>query len=192
MGTRWQRWPAPVYSAFLISIGGEIGARARRRHADCASLNDLTRFYAESINLNVACAIRVNDVGSESTLELHKVLCGNLQPDLTILLDSNPVLSVGRARRRNRRSPRDENRFEQETQEFLARVRAGYLSIAKREPQRVVTVDARGTPSQTHRAIAGIARERLELGKREASLLKRRRNGDRLGFSHALGTKERE
>src|SRR5436309_6613452 len=32
-------------------------------------------------------------LGSESVLDLHRVLCGNLQPDLTILLDSNPAMS---------------------------------------------------------------------------------------------------
>jgi dTMP kinase len=32
-------------------------------------------------------------LGSEAVLELHRVLCGDLQPDLTILLDSNPVMA---------------------------------------------------------------------------------------------------
>jgi dTMP kinase len=105
-------------------------------------------------------------LGSAVVLELHRVLCGNLQPDLTILMESNPVLSVGRARRRNQRamqkpSPSDENRFELETQAFFGRVREGYRGIAKREPQRVVTVDARGTPAQTHRAIMEIVEQRL-------------------------------
>src|SRR5271165_7012324 len=42
-------------------------------------------------------------LGSEAVRELHRVLCGDLQPDLTILLDSNPHASVSRARRRNKR-----------------------------------------------------------------------------------------
>src|ERR1700722_1732404 len=97
-------------------------------------------------------------LGSEAVLELHRVLCGNLQPDLTILMESNLGLSLGRARSRNQRVSKDgkhgdENRFELETQAFFARVRDGYRAIAKREPQRVVTVDARGTPGQTHRMI---------------------------------------
>jgi dTMP kinase len=105
-------------------------------------------------------------LGSAAVLELHRVLCGNLQPDLTILMESNPVLSVGRARRRNQRamqkpSSSDENRFELETQAFFGRVREGYRGIAKREPQRVVTVDARGTPAQTHRAIMEIVEQKL-------------------------------
>ena len=71
--------------------------------------------------------------------ELHRVLCGNLQPDLTILLDSDAAASVNRARLRNKRDSKsasrghDENRFEQETRAFFARVHEGYLAIAKRE-----------------------------------------------------------
>ena len=109
-------------------------------------------------------------LGSESVLELHRVLCGNLQPDLTILLDSNPAMSVGRARRRNKRASNkavrghtDENRFEQENRVFFARVRDGYLAIAKRESERVVVVNAQGTPEQTHRRIVEAVQQRLKL-----------------------------
>ena len=109
------------------------------------------------------------NLGSEGVRELHRVLCGNLQPDLTVLLDSNPQSSVRRARRRNRRASKnagrghDENRFEQETQAFFARVREGFAAIAKREPGRVVTVDARGTPAQTHEKIIEIVHRKLKL-----------------------------
>lgn len=108
-------------------------------------------------------------LGSDAVRELHRVLCGNLQPDLTILLDSDPAASVGRARRRNKRVSRaaggrgDENRFEQEKQAFFFRVHEGYLKIAKREPERVVVVDARGTPVRTHAAIRELVRKRLRI-----------------------------
>jgi dTMP kinase len=106
-------------------------------------------------------------LGSEPVRELHRVLCGDLQPDLTILMDSNPHASVNRARRRNRSASKnsgrshDENRFEQETRSFFGRVRDGYLAIAKREPERVVVVDARGTPEQTHQKIVEILSSKL-------------------------------
>lgn len=109
-------------------------------------------------------------LGSEAVRELHRVLCGNLQPDLTILLDSNAALSVSRARRRNQRSAKtakhghgDENRFEQETRAFFTRVRDGFAAIARREPGRVVTVDARGTPGQTHRRILEVVQRKIKL-----------------------------
>lgn len=108
-------------------------------------------------------------LGSEAVRALHRVLCGNLQPDLTLLLDSDPHASLQRARRRNERAlkagPRgqDENRFEQETRAFFARVREGFAAIAKREPARVVTVDARGTPTQTHVRIMEVVRRKFKL-----------------------------
>jgi len=113
-------------------------------------------------------------LGSDAVLELHRVLCGDLQPDLTILLDSDPAMSVGRARRRNRRASQhankgtakphaDENRFEQQSRVFFARVHDGYLKIAAREPQRVVGVDASGPPGQTHARILDIVHHKLKL-----------------------------
>jgi dTMP kinase len=110
-------------------------------------------------------------LGSEAVLELHRVLCGDLQPDLTILLESDPTMSIDRARRRNRRARSrsrgrgDENRFEQETRAFFARVREGYRMIALREPERVVVIDARGTPGQTHGRILEAVKGKLKLGR---------------------------
>lgn len=108
-------------------------------------------------------------LGSEPVRALHRVLCGDLQPELTILLDSDAYASVSRARRRNKRNSKsagrshDENRFEQETRAFFARVRDGFAAIARREPGRVVIVDARGTPGQTHAKIREVVQRKLKL-----------------------------
>jgi dTMP kinase len=106
-------------------------------------------------------------LGSSDVLELHRVLCGNLQPDMTLLLDSNAAASVSRARRRNKaaqsRAHGDENRFEQETRAFFNRVRDGYLAIAQREPGRVVIVDATSPPAQTHTRIVEAVGRKLQL-----------------------------
>lgn len=106
-------------------------------------------------------------LGSEKVLELHQILCGDLMPDLTILMDSDVATSVERARRRNRaRMPGgegDENRFEQESRAFFGRVRNAYLAIAARESKRVALVNARGTPEETHEQIMKAVRQRLKL-----------------------------
>lgn len=107
-------------------------------------------------------------VGSKPVLELHRILCGGLQPDLTILLENDLTASVDRARRRNRenaarRSHKDENRFEQENRAFFRRVRDAYLAIAERDKSRIVRLDARGTPSQTHAKIVELVGKRLRL-----------------------------
>lgn len=115
-------------------------------------------------------------LGSKAVLQLHEILCGNLQPDLTILLDNEAAFSVDRARRRNRKhkggrsekgperaAERDENRFEQESRAFFGRVRHAYLAIAHREPQRVHVINARGTPSETHADIMELVRKKLKI-----------------------------
>lgn len=111
-------------------------------------------------------------LGSKPVLELHKVLAGNLQPDLTIIMDSDANASVARARRRNKAhiktGDHDENRFEQESRAFFQRVRNGYLAIAAREPHRAVVVDARGTVQETHNKIVEIVRSKLKLALKVA------------------------
>jgi dTMP kinase len=114
-------------------------------------------------------------LGSGPVLELHRILCGDLKPDLTILMESDVAASVERARRRNNtRAGRnghgktDENRFEQESRAFFVRVRRAYLAIATREPQRVVVVNARGTAGETHARILEIVRQRLKLAAKTA------------------------
>jgi dTMP kinase len=106
-------------------------------------------------------------LGTDAVLELHRILCRGLQPDLTLLLDSNPHMSVSRARRRNRSASKNaghnENRFEEETRAFFARVGEGYMAIAKREPGRVAIIDARGTPGQTHQRIMEVVERKLKL-----------------------------
>ncbi len=108
-------------------------------------------------------------LGSKPVLELHRVLCGDLRPDLTILMDSDAAASVERARRRNQARSKpdtsDENRFEQESRAFFDRVHSAYLEIARREPERVFVVDARGTPDQTHAKILRIVRTKLALAQ---------------------------
>jgi len=114
-------------------------------------------------------------LGHEPVLALHRILCDNLWPELTILMDSDVAASVDRARRRNKtqtgkgdRAKSDENRFEQESRAFFGRVRNAYLAIAAREPQRIAVVDARGTPEETHRRIVDVVRRKLKLATKIA------------------------
>jgi dTMP kinase len=63
-----------------------------------------------------------------------------LQPDLTLLLDS--PLYVGMARARGRGNV---DRFESEQEAFFERVRQVYLDRAAAQPQRIKRVDASGS-----------------------------------------------
>lgn len=106
-------------------------------------------------------------LGCELVLQLHHSLCGDLQPDLTILMLSDPTRAVARARRRNadqsKQMEQDENRFEKENRAFHERVLAAYMAIAKRSPQRVAVVDAAAPIPQVQEKIARIVEQRLSL-----------------------------
>lgn len=62
---------------------------------------------------------------------------GDLQPDLTLLLDAPVETAMGRAGQRG-----DPDRIETERAEFFARARECYLTLAQAEPDRFVVIDA--------------------------------------------------
>ena len=104
-------------------------------------------------------------LGSERVLELHRLICGNLQPDLTLLLLPSLDASLARARRRNEKhaakTGQDENRFEQEQGEFFRRVWEKYREIARREPNRVVVIEGNLSIDEVHEQIVEAVSERL-------------------------------
>lgn len=103
-------------------------------------------------------------LGSDVVLKLHEVMCGGLQPDLTILLLPDFDASLARARRRNDRmqkSGKDESRFEREDEAFYRRVYDKYHEIAAREPLRVVTMEGDARIEEIHQRIVRVVEERL-------------------------------
>jgi dTMP kinase len=115
-------------------------------------------------------------LGTPPVRALHKLLCHDLDPDLTILMDSDVEASVARARRRNRSreskpgrsnthgkrsKSADESRFERENREFFERAHEAYLAIARREPGRVVVVNARKPIPYVQREIWNTVRDRI-------------------------------
>jgi dTMP kinase len=84
------------------------------------------------------------ELGSERILAMHRAVCNNLQPDLTLLLLPSLESSLERARRRNQRNTQkkgtDEGRFEREDDDFYRRIYQAYETIAAREPQRVTAI----------------------------------------------------
>ncbi len=74
---------------------------------------------------------------------LDTIVCAGLRPDLTILLDIDAATGVARARGRNNSRGLDrEARFENEAIAFHERVRQGYLTLARAEPDRIRIVEA--------------------------------------------------
>lgn len=86
---------------------------------------------------------------------LNDFATGGLVPDLTILLDVPVELGLERQK--------DRNRFEAESVEFHRKVRAGFLDLARLEPQRWVVIDASQTPEEVAGRMRRAVIERLQL-----------------------------
>lgn len=97
--------------------------------------------------------------------ELHRLLCGGLEPARTLLFELAPAESLARARRR--RSAAGEGRFEAEDLEFFERVARAYGEIAAREPERVRVIDASGTVEAVEARVWAAAEELLARPARE-------------------------
>jgi len=75
---------------------------------------------------------------------LHELVLEGLKPDITLLLDLSPETGLSRAWEQIGNGSRsgDETRFEKEALSFHEKIRAGYLELARLEPQRFRVIDA--------------------------------------------------
>jgi dTMP kinase len=105
-------------------------------------------------------------LGSERILTMHRTVCNNVQPDLTILLLPPLESSLHRARRRNQRHAQqagtDENRFEREGDKFYSRVYDQYREIARRDQNRIVVIADEAPIATIAQSILEVVRARLE------------------------------
>jgi dTMP kinase len=101
--------------------------------------------------IDVALLRRLNDMAS-----------GGIRPDLTILFDCPVEIALYRttARQLPTGVAHREDRFEREELEFHERVRAGFLELARAEPERFRIVDA-------SRSVAEIGQEIKNIVDRE-------------------------
>ena len=70
--------------------------------------------------------------------ELNTRSLDGLIPDITILLDIDPEIGLSRSTR----GENEETRFENKGIAFHERVRAGYIDLAARNPDRFIVIDA--------------------------------------------------
>lgn len=92
---------------------------------------------------------------------LHALEGLTLQPDLTLIFDIETGTALDRARNRDRTRRVDETRFEQEELEFHEKVRAGYLELARVDPERLVVINALGSPDEVHSRVLAAVRKHV-------------------------------
>ena len=123
-------------------------------HVLCDRFFDSTRVYqGASGNANEAL---LNS--------LERVICEDVWPDLTIIIDLDPRVGLARAAKR-RGENATPDRFEKETIALHDRRRNSYLALAKKEPDRCVVVDGSGTSEEVSKRIESVIQERLGLLK---------------------------
>lgn len=74
--------------------------------------------------------------------------CEGLKPDLTLLLDVRPDVAAARMRRREAATNTSADRIELAGDDFHSRLRAGFLELAKAEPDRMKVIDANGSSDE--------------------------------------------
>jgi dTMP kinase len=103
-------------------------------------------------------------VDKELISTLYRLMLGDLMPDLTLLLDLSVKTGLRRAWRRisNSATAETESRFENEDLSFHERVRAGYLQLARQEPNRFCLIDAGQDETSVWQQIKAILSARRE------------------------------
>ncbi|MCD2255445.1 dTMP kinase [Agrilactobacillus fermenti] len=123
-------------------------AAARRQHmaevVEPALAADQIVFSDRFVDSSVAYQGAGHEVGEQAVYNLNLFATKGLLPDLTLLLDG-PV-EVGLQRIQKYRQNQND-RLDQETLAFHERVRASYLRLAAKYPQRIVVIDATQTLS---------------------------------------------
>ena len=90
----------------------------------------------------------------EFITRLEDIVLDRTRPDLTLILDLPAERGLERAAKR-RSGQGAPDRFEGEQVEFHRRVREGFLTIARDEPERVMTIDATQSMAEITARIAG-------------------------------------
>ena len=85
--------------------------------------------------------------------QLNHLATGGLQPHLTLWLDLPPEVGLARSGLADR--------LEQERLEFHRRVHQGFQTLAAAEPQRIVRIDAEGSPLEVAARIWSVVQPRL-------------------------------
>lgn len=96
-------------------------------------------------------------LGIDDVYNINLYATSGILPDLTILIDQDP--RIGLARIKN--NQRDTNRLDVEKINFHDRVRAGYLEVAKRFPDRIKTINGERPLEEVYKDVLDEVLKRL-------------------------------
>ena len=93
----------------------------------------------------------------ETITMLNQISTGGLKPDLTLLFDLESEVGLSRLH------PGSHDRLEREALDFHKRVREGYLTLAKKEPERFCIIDASAPFTNVQSALRKALSQLLEI-----------------------------
>lgn len=129
-----QDWPVPaqlllMFTARTLHVERLIKpALEQGRHVLCDRFTDSTRVYQGY----------AGGLALEQIEQVKQASIGDFEPDITFILDIDPVVGLKRASARYT----TDDTFESKDMSFHERLRQGFLDIARKNPQRCVVLDA--------------------------------------------------
>ena len=138
MTGRADKWRAATEAMLMSASRHEHVEHVLRPAIDSGALVLCDRFH-DSTRVYQGIVGGVSEADIEA---LNRLACGDLTPDLTVLLD----MDVDEGLRRAGRRKTAETRFESKGIEFHRKVRDGFLDLAARYSERFVVIDAGQDP----------------------------------------------
>ncbi len=100
-------------------------------------------------------------LGAEKVMELDRIACRGLKPDLTLLVDVDAEASLARARARNAAEPHCETRMDDQSLEVHRKAYDAYRALAAAEPERVKVINGRMGMDEIEREIWNVVSEHV-------------------------------
>jgi dTMP kinase len=139
-----------AYAARADHVARTIGpALAEGRWVICDRFSDSTFAYQGT----------GRGLDRETIRRIDSAVLDDFAPDLTLVLDLDVAVGLGRAHAR----AGTENRFEKFGPDFHEKLRQSFLDIARRNPERCRVIDSSGTQDQVAEQIFAAVARRFDL-----------------------------
>lgn len=117
----------------------------------CDRFTDSTRAYQ-----GVAMGLGVDFVD-----RLKEMSIGDLEPDITYIMDIPPIKGLERARKRAQETGEGDHKYENFDMTFHQKLYAGYLEIAEKNPERCYVIDADRSIEDIHNDVLKYLEEKV-------------------------------
>ena len=105
---------------------------------------------------------KVRGIGMNEVMEMNKFATEGFLPDITLLLDIDPVIGLERIAQNK---DREVNRLDLENIHFHRNVREGYLHLAKEYPERIHVINAASTIPVVEKEMCDIIKQFIKNNK---------------------------